>query len=292
MVVTAALLGMVGFVWQLQDADGSALRAVALDQMKRCTRVPAARGDITDRHGEPLAVVVRRDRVAAVPALVRPDDVPVLAALTARPVSVVRRLLDRHRTSLDLTIATLPEGGRSTGPRSRTARGLRRPRGPPALSRRRLSGRRTGLDRRGHPVEMERWPDLPLGATVGRAGLEQVYDPILRGTDGRQCVYVTPAGTPMALGPYTPPRRGSTLRLTLDLGLQHKLSHELATVLQGVPGEPRGDLGGSVVLDPRNGQVWPWRACRRTTTASSAHRSTTGRSRGWPAARRVRCSST
>ena len=70
---------------------------------------------------------------------------------------------------------------------------------------------------------MERWPDLPLGATVGRAGLEQVYDPILRGTDGRQCVYVTPAGTPMALGPYTPPRRGSTLRLTIDLGLQHKL---------------------------------------------------------------------
>ena len=25
--------------------------------------------------------------------------------------------------------------------------------------------------------------------------------------------------------------------------------------MQGVPGEPRGDLGGSVVLDPRNGQV-------------------------------------
>jgi cell division protein FtsI/penicillin-binding protein 2 len=102
---------------------------------------------------------------------------------------------------------------------------------------------------------MERWPNLPLGAVVGRAGLEQVYDPILRGTDGRQCVYVTPAGTPMALGPYTPPRRGGTLRLTLDLGLQHELVHRLATVLRGVPGQPRGDLGGSVVLDPRNGQV-------------------------------------
>jgi cell division protein FtsI/penicillin-binding protein 2 len=59
----------------------------------------------------------------------------------------------------------------------------------------------------------------------------------------------------VALGPYTPPRRGNTLRLTLDLGLQRKLTAELARGLRGFPGEPRGDLGGSVVLDPRNGQV-------------------------------------
>ncbi|RYU11796.1 FtsW/RodA/SpoVE family cell cycle protein [Nocardioides iriomotensis] len=255
LAVTAALLAMVGYVWQLQAIDGSELRAAALSQMLRCTRVPAARGDITDRHGSPLAVVVRRDRVAAVPALVQPDDVPVLAALTARPVHGVRRLLDRHPSSLDLTIATLPK---AAGRRVREA-GLPGVFVIPEARRRYPEGGSLGavLGWTGvaTPVEMERWPDLPLGATVGRAGLEQVYDPILRGIDGRQCVYVTPAGTPMALGPYTPPRRGSTLRLTLDLGLQHKLSRELATVLRGVPGQPRGDLGGSVVLDPRNGQV-------------------------------------
>jgi cell division protein FtsI/penicillin-binding protein 2/cell division protein FtsW (lipid II flippase) len=255
LVVTAALLGMVGYVWQLQAVVGSELRAAALNQMLRCTRVPAARGDITDRHGSPLAVVVRRDRVATVPALVRPDDIPLLAALTARPVGGVRRLLDQHRSSLDLTIATLPK---AAGRRVREAR-LPGVFVTPQPRRRYPEGDSLGavLGWTGvaTPVEMERWPDLPLGATVGRAGLEQVYDPILRGVDGRQCVYVTPAGTPRALGPYTPPRRGSTLRLTLDLGLQHKLSRELATVLRGVPGEPRGDLGGSVVLDPRNGQV-------------------------------------
>jgi cell division protein FtsI/penicillin-binding protein 2 len=253
--VTAGLIGMVGFVWQLQAAQGSELRATALSQMLRCTRVPAARGDITDRHGSPLAVVVRRDRVAAVPALVRPDDIATLASLTARPASGLRRLLHRHRSSLDVTIATLPK---PAGRRVRDA-GLPGVFVVPDARRRYPEGESLGavLGWTGvaTPVEMERWPDLPLGATVGRAGLEQVYDPILRGTDGRQCVYVTPAGTPMALGPYTPPRRGSTLRLTLDLGLQHTLFHELATVMKGVPGEPRGDLGGSVVLDPRNGQV-------------------------------------
>lgn len=255
LAVTAALLGMVGFVWQLQTANGTQLREAALSQMLRCTRVPAPRGDITDRHGSPLAVVVRRDRVATVPALVRPEDVATLAALTARPVSAVRRLLHRDRSSLDLTIATLPK---SAGRRVRDA-GLPGVFVVPEARRRYPEGESLGaiLGWTGvaTPVEMERWPDLPLGATAGRAGLEQVYDPILRGTDGRQCVYVTPAGTPVALGPYTPPRRGSTLRLTLDLGLQRKLFNELATVMKGVPGEPRGDLGGSVVLDPRNGQV-------------------------------------
>jgi cell division protein FtsI/penicillin-binding protein 2/cell division protein FtsW (lipid II flippase) len=253
--VTGILLGMVGFAWQLQSANGSQLREAALSQMMRCTRVPAARGDITDRHGAPLAVVVRRDRVATVPALVRPDDVPVLAALTARPVSGVRRQLERHRSSLDLTIATLPK---AAGRRVREA-SLPGVFVVPEARRRYPEGGSLGavLGWTGvaTPVEMERWPSLPLGSTVGRAGLEQVYDPILRGTDGRQCVYVTPAGTPMALGPYTAPRRGSTVRLTLDLGLQHKLTRELTTVMQGVPGQPRGDLGGSVVLDPRNGQV-------------------------------------
>jgi cell division protein FtsI/penicillin-binding protein 2/cell division protein FtsW (lipid II flippase) len=254
-VVTGALLGMVGFAWQLQSADGSQLRATALSQMMRCTRVPAARGDITDRHGAPLAITVHRDRVATVPALVRPSDVPTLAALTARPVDVVRRLLDGHRSSLDLTIASLP---RPAGRRVRQAR-LPGVFVVPEAHRRYPEGGALGpvLGWTGvaTPVEMERWPSLPLGAVVGRAGLEQIYDPILRGTDGRQCVYVTPAGTPVALGPYTSPRRGSLLRLTLDLGLERRLNRELATVLRGVPGQPRGDLGGAVVLDPRNGQV-------------------------------------
>lgn len=253
--VTAALLAMVGFAWQMQRADGSDLRAAALSQMTRCTRVPAPRGDITDRHGTSFAVDVRRARVGAVPALLRPDEVPTLAALTGRSVEGLRRMLDRHRSSLDLTVATVPtEAGRRVR-RSRLAGVYVVPDTQRRYPRGGLLGPVLGWTGVATPVEMERWPDLPLGARVGRAGLEQMYDPFLRGTDGRQCVYVTPAGTPAALGPYTAPKRGSNLRLTLDLGLQRKLTAELARVLRGLPGQPRGDLGGAVVLDPRNGQV-------------------------------------
>ncbi|GAA2150264.1 hypothetical protein GCM10009844_31010 [Nocardioides koreensis] len=255
LLVTGALLAMLVSIWQLQSAQGPGLRATALSQMERCTRVPAARGDITDRHGHPLAVDVRRARVTAVPALVPPHQVRTLAALTARPVAELRRQLRRHQKSLGLTVAQLPP---AAGRRVRQAHltGVyvvpdTHRRYPQAASLAPILGW-TGV---ATAVEMKRWPDLPLGALVGRAGLEQFYDPLLRGTDGRQCVYVTPAGTPVTLGPYTPPRRGSTVRLTLDLGLQRKLTDALAAVLLGVPGQPRGDLGGSVVLDPRNGQV-------------------------------------
>ncbi|HEX3223095.1 MAG TPA: FtsW/RodA/SpoVE family cell cycle protein [Nocardioides sp.] len=255
LVVTGSLLAMVGFAWHLQRTDGAHLRAAALTQMSRCTPVPAARGEITDRHGVPLAVDVPRDRVAVVPALVRHRDVRRLAALTARPVPQLRRLLRHHRTSLDTTVATLPP---AAGRRVRQAH-LNGVFVVPATGRHypygALLGPLLGWTGIATPVEAHRWPSLPPGAIVGRAGLEQTYDPVLRGTDGRQCVYVTPAGTPVALGPYTPPRRGSTVHLTLDLGLQRHLTHELATVLLGVPGQPRGDLGGAVVLDPRNGQV-------------------------------------
>ena len=253
--VSATLACLVAFAWQLQSTQGTELRATALRQMLRCTPVPAARGEITDRHGTPLAVDVGHDRVSTVPALIRARDVPRLAALTAQPVSSLRQVLRRHRSSLDLGVASLP------APAGRRVRAARIP-GVyvvPETHRRyptgELLGPLLGWTGVATPEDMKRWPDLPLGAVVGRTGLEQGYDPILRGTDGRQCVYVTPAGTPVQLGPFTPPRQGSTVRLALDLGLQRRLTRALATVLLGVPGQPRGDLGGSVVLDPRNGQV-------------------------------------
>jgi cell division protein FtsI/penicillin-binding protein 2/cell division protein FtsW (lipid II flippase) len=252
---TGLLAGMVGFAWQLQSAEGSQLREEALSQMLRCSRVPAARGPITDRHGHPLAFDLRRDRVAVVPALVHAGDVPTLAALTARPESGLRRALRRQHASRDLTVASLPP---AIGRRVRAAR-LPGVFVVPETRRRSpygdLLGPVLGWTGVATPVETERWPDLPMGAVVGRTGLEQVYDPILRGVDGRQCVYVTPAGTPMAMGPYTAPRRGSTLRLTLDLGLQRELTKDLDAVLRERPGEPRGDVGGAVVMDPRDGQV-------------------------------------
>ncbi|MBO0850017.1 MAG: penicillin-binding protein, partial [Pseudonocardia sp.] len=101
------------------------------------------------------------------------------------------------------------------------------------------------------PAEHRRWPDLPLGEVVGRAGLEQQYDAVLRGVDGRQCVYVDPLGRPVALGPRTEPIPGANLRLSIDLGLQRVLSDSVARAMRGQPGR----VGAAVAMDPRTGQL-------------------------------------
>jgi len=252
--VCAGLVGMVGFTWQLQQNDGPELLQAGRDQMTRCVRIPAPRGVIADRHGTPLAVSLPRRDVWAVPALVRRADRARLAALTGRPPAVVRRLLARERKLL-VRVATLPL---AAGDRVAAAR---LPGVTLAPSTRRFYPDRgllapivgwTGI---ATPADVRRWPGLPPGEIVGRAGIEQSYDAILRGVNGRVCVYVDPAGMPVAMGPRSAPVRGAGLRLTLDLGLQRQLTANLARALRGFPGEPRGDLGGAVVSRPRDGQV-------------------------------------
>ena len=107
------------------------------------------------------------------------------------------------------------------------------------------------------PEDEKRWPGLPPGEIVGRAGLEQEYDAVLRGVDGRQCLYVDPRGVPVALGQLQPPVPGANLRLSLDLGLQRQLDASVAASLAaqhrpaGKVGRRRGD-GSAVGAAPRH----------------------------------------
>src|SRR3712207_4300379 len=104
------------------------------------------------------------------------------------------------------------------------------------------------------PADEERWPGLPRGQVVGRAGLERQYDPVLRGVNGRQCVYVDPEGVPVVLGERVEPVPGADLRLALDLGLQQRLDASLAAAVRAQR-RPDGMIGAAVAMDARTGQV-------------------------------------
>jgi cell division protein FtsI/penicillin-binding protein 2 len=104
------------------------------------------------------------------------------------------------------------------------------------------------------PEDEERWPGLPSGEIVGRAGLEQQYDAVLRGINGRQCVYVDPQGVPVALAERQDSVPGANLRLSLDLGLQRLLVARLEESVGAQP-RPEGKIGAAVAMDPRSGQV-------------------------------------
>jgi cell division protein FtsI/penicillin-binding protein 2 len=97
----------------------------------------------------------------------------------------------------------------------------------------------------------KRWPGLPIGERIGRAGVERHYDAVLRGVAGEQCFLVDPPGRPVDLDRYRAPVPGLDLRLAIDLGLQRELSDALGAAL----GASGGDLGGAVALDPKTGQV-------------------------------------
>jgi hypothetical protein len=83
-----------------------------------------------------------------------------------------------------------------------------------------------------------------LSELVGRAGLEKVLDPLLRGEAGARLLRVDVTGYRRDDLGQRPPKPGDDVMLTLDTTVQ-QLAED---ALNGVP-------GAIVVLDPRNGDV-------------------------------------
>jgi cell division protein FtsI/penicillin-binding protein 2/cell division protein FtsW (lipid II flippase) len=267
-LVRVIALGLTGLLvsfglygWNLQVAHGEALFAAGQEQMTRCIRLPAERGAITDRHGAPLAVGASAsdngvDQVVAVPAVLRsrPDDVARLAALIGQPVDAVHAALDGvPATTLALGMADVPGPTGDAIAAAGITGVLVVPKPKRFYPTGSLLGPVLGFAGVATPTETKRWPDLPSGEIVGRAGLEQQYDSILRGVNGRQCLYVSPAGVPVAMGARLDPVPGANLRLSLDLGLQRNLTTGLDAALRAQR-NPRA-IGAAVAMAPRNGQV-------------------------------------
>jgi cell division protein FtsI/penicillin-binding protein 2 len=225
--------------------------------MSRCVRLPAARGSITDRHGTPLALDAAEDDVEAVPGLLlgRPDNLTRLAALISLPPTQLQGILASAGNALSTHVAKVPANVGRAIAAARFPEVFVVPSPKRIYPSRGMLAPLLGFVGIATPQDASRWPNLPLGEIVGRSGIEEEYDPLLRGVDGQQCMTVNPASRPVALQPRQDPIPGANLRLTIDLGLQQNLTDDLAAALRGESGGPRGDLGGAVVMDPRTGQV-------------------------------------
>src|SRR3954469_4986170 len=260
--VSLLLLSFGLYGWRLQTTQGDALSLVGQEQMTRCIRLHAPRGAITDRHDAPLAVNAAEvgtgvDRVLAVPAmlLARPADADRVADLIGRPRGDLRaQLRAADPTTLSLPVADAPPGVGDAVTATGVPGVLVVPEPRRVYPTGALLGPVLGFAGIATPDDEKRWPGLPRGEVVGRSGLEQQYDAVLRGVNGQQCVYVNPAGVPVALGERRDPVPGDTLRLSIDLGLQQQLDASLVAAVQAQP-RPQGKVGGAVAMDPRSGQV-------------------------------------
>ncbi|MEW6610817.1 MAG: penicillin-binding protein 2 [Patescibacteria group bacterium] len=86
---------------------------------------------------------------------------------------------------------------------------------------------------------------------VGRTGIEQYYEEIVRGAPGRRVVEVDAQGEVKATIAQEPPVRGSDLTLTLSASLQDVFFRALTREVRA----RHGTGGAAVALDPRNGEV-------------------------------------
>ncbi len=249
LLIALVLSVLAGRLVQLQGVDPRSYAAMAAAEGTVTVTLPAARGDILDRTGEPIADSVAGLMVIADPALTA-AQAPALATLLAR--------------RLDLDYVETLERLRASGSRFQyLARQV------PAAQARRVVDEATeagfaGLTTRDDPIRS--YPARDVAANVvgflgrpsesGRArplaGLESTFDQWLAGQDGR-ARYQVGDGNRLPLGDSTveEPEDGRDLTTTLDGSVQWFAQRVLRDTVRRAGGES----GVAVVMDTRTGEV-------------------------------------
>ena len=209
-------------------------------QHMRTLTVPALRGDIVDRDNRVLATSASVDTVYAVPSEI--DDPQQAAA------KICRALDDCSKEDQKDLIERLTK--------KRPFQYVRRHVSPDEA--RRVRG--LALDGIGFMTESHRfYPNRNLLGPIlgyvgldnkGLGGLEQSYNSVIRGADGKVIV-VTDAKKKAFDRTERPPSAGASIELTIDSVLQHEVERELAVGIT----ENRAESGVAIVMDPWTGEI-------------------------------------
>jgi cell division protein FtsI (penicillin-binding protein 3) len=239
-MVTVALLVLAGRLVQLQGLDRAAYVAMATEQRQREQVLPAPRGSVLDRNGEPLAYTVDARAITADNRLV--DDPQGTAEALAPLLDVgedelAEKLSDGRKAFVYLARRVDPG----------TAHQVRELGLP-------------GLSSEHEPRRV--YPGGELAANVigftgadghGLGGVEGAFDEVLAGTDGRREREVDQRGRqiPTAASSEVPPVPGDDVTLTIDSDLQWTAQRAIADAVE----ETDAEGGQVVVMDARTGEV-------------------------------------
>jgi penicillin-binding protein 2 len=266
------MFGIIFFrLWYLQVLSGEQYVAQANANDQRPLPIPAPRGEIFARGGQPLASSVVTNAVQIVPSELPPPGPERLrlyrrlGRLLGMSAHHVQELVYKGRTQVPYAPVTIKN---AAGPAVLTVLAERK-NDFPGVTQEPVSIRAypfgdLGAHVLGHvgqiseeELKFPAFKGVPQGSVVGQEGVEFYYDRYLRGVPGKRYVVVNseneavPANTPV-----NEPQAGYSLKLTVDLGLQREAEKAL---LQGMDlahanGNP-APAGAFVALDPRNGQV-------------------------------------
>ncbi|BAZ95044.1 penicillin-binding protein 3 [Thiohalobacter sp. COW1] len=243
LVLAAFGFGLLALLWRVVDLqwfDRGFLQGQADARHLRTVSLPAHRGMITDRNGEPLAVSTPVDSVWANPQELVParEYLQALAKILELDIDYLQRLLGR-RADREFVY-------------------LRR-HVPPATA-----AQVRALDAPGVYLQREYRRYYPDGEVVahligftdiddrGQEGLELAYDDWLSGADGAKRVLKDGRHHVIAdvelIRPASP---GRDLRLSIDRRIQYQAYRELKSAVQ----RHRASSGSVVVLDAVTGEV-------------------------------------
>lgn len=248
-VVIAMVLSFFGArLVQLQGVDPKAYASLAAAEGAVNVPLPAARGEIVDRNGAPLADSVTGRMVIADPALTA-DDAPALAKLLS------------ERLDLDYATTLTRLRGRNEGSRYEyVARRVPGTLAADTLAEVREAGY-AGISLEDDPVRD--YPGGDVGANmVGfmgtdgpLGGFELTFDKLLSGKDGEATWRSTTGNKgvaiPLADRTLREPEHGGKLTLTIDRDLQWFTSKVLAQTVQQYGAES----AAAIVMDPRSGEI-------------------------------------
>ncbi|MGA8258146.1 MAG: penicillin-binding protein 2 [Nocardioides sp.] len=238
-----------GRLVQLQGIDPGQYAAMAAAEGSVNVVLPAERGRILDRNGEPLADSVDGLMIVADPTLTA-ANAPELATLLAKRLDVdYFQILERLRAR-DSQFQYIARQVPATRARQVIAEAA--------------EAGFVGLDTHDDPVRFYPGRDVAAnlvgflgtprkdGAARPLAGLEAAFNKYLAGRDG-EARYQAGAGNRIPLGDTTivPAQDGRDLTTTIDRDLQWYAQRVLRQTVLGA----RADSGFAVVLDSRTGEV-------------------------------------
>ncbi|HEY4356075.1 MAG TPA: penicillin-binding protein 2 [Acidobacteriaceae bacterium] len=253
-VVALVLLVLVGGLWRLQVVDATNYRALAEQNRRRKVSVLAPRGRIFDREGR---IIV--DNYPSVTCYLLRDqqkslqtDLPTIASGLHLSVESIEATLKRYAyapkyQAIPLKQDITPdeqafiEAHRNELPELETRDEQRRlyPRDGFMAHVIGYVGEVSEND-----LKQSKYAFYNPGDMVGKFGVEEAYDEILRGQDGSRDVIVNSHGKELGMMGQELATPGKDIRLTIDLDIQRAAEQAL-----------EGKNGAIVAMDPHNGEI-------------------------------------
>ena len=239
-VLLAAAVALMGRAVDLQLVDHGFLAHQGDERFSRVAAIPAHRGSVTDRNGEPLAVSTPVDSVWVNPKELGADLDP-LAHLAGTLGQDRQELLRRVSSNGDRDFLYVVRGLEPADARRVKALNL-----PGVYLAREFRRYYPAGEVTGHVLGFTSIDD------VGQEGAELAFDNWLGGEDGAKRVIQDSKGRKVEdIESIRPVRPGRDLSLSIDLRIQYLAYRELKSAIL----ENRARAGSMVVLDVQTGEV-------------------------------------